>query len=168
MMKLNFLKLRTARALKTKVARVNVPYKESSRVGVLFTVEDKAKHEAIKDFIKKLEHDGKSVKVIEYLPTDKQNYEFKFDFFTEKDLSFWGKITSNDALKFTHIPFDYLFYLDTEPNPLLLHLLATSKANCRVGRVWDEGKDYFEFMIECSPNLREMLDMIHKYVIQLR
>jgi hypothetical protein len=134
----------------------------------LFTVEDKAKHETVKEFIKKFEAEGKQVKVIEYLPSDKQNYEFKFDFFTENELSFWGKITSADALKFVELPFDFLFYLDTAPNPLLLHLLALSKAKCRVGRVWDDSQQYFEFMVESAPNIKSLVETIHRYIIQIK
>ena len=145
-----------------------MPYKNAKQIGVIFTVEDKAKHETVKEFIRKFESDGKQVKVIEYLPADKQNYEFKFDFFTDNDLSFWGNITSNDALKFVDIPFDYLFYLDTEPNALMLHLLARSKAKCRVGRQWDSGHSYFEFMLESANNIKTLLEIMHRYVIQLR
>src|SRR5262245_42639330 len=104
-MKLNLLKFRTDLILKTKSERVSVPYNEAKNIGVLFTVEDKSKHETVKEFIRKFEAEGKKVKVIEYLPSDKQNYEFKFDFFTENELSFWGKITSADAMKFVDIPF---------------------------------------------------------------
>lgn len=167
-MKLNLLKFRTGQLLKGKALREMLPYKLSKQIGIIFTVEDKAKHESVKDFIKKFEQDGKQVKVIEFLPSDKQNYEFKFDFFTEKDLSFWGNITSSDALKFVDIPFDFLFYLDTEPNPLMLHLLARSKAKCRVGRSWDDGHSYFEFMVETVANIQAMLDTMHRYVIQLK
>jgi len=167
-MKLNLLKFRTDLLLKNKLHRENVSYEASKSMGVLFTVEDKAKHETVKDFIKKFEADGKQVKVIEFLPSDKQNYEFKFDFFTENELSFWGKITSSDAMKFVEIPFDFLFYLDTDPNPMLLHLLAKSKAKCRVGRVWDKSESYFEFMVESPPTIRSLVDTIHRYIVQLK
>lgn len=165
----NLLKMRTERLLqKDGGSRSSVSYALARNVGVLFSVEDKAKHEVVKDFIKKLEHDGKQVKVMEYLPPDKQNFEFKFDFFTENDISFWGKITSANALKFAETPFDYLVYLDTEPNPLLMHLLARSKAKCRVGRQWDNSPSYFEFMVQAPPNVKVLTDTIHKYIIQLK
>ncbi|MEJ7645759.1 MAG: hypothetical protein WKF87_14285 [Chryseolinea sp.] len=167
-MKLKLLQIRTDMLLRKKTARDNVPYQSSRQIGVIFTVEDKAKHESVKEFIRKFEADGKQVKVIEYLPFDKQNYEFKFDFFTDNDLSFWGNITSNDALKFVDIPFDYLFYLDTDPNPLMLHLLARSKAKCRVGRQWENGHSYFEFMLESVANINTLLEIMRRYVIQLR
>ncbi|MEJ1240015.1 hypothetical protein WBG78_17880 [Chryseolinea sp. T2] len=161
--------MRTEKLLqKDNGARGSVSYAASRNVGVLFSVEDKAKHEVVKEFIRKLEHDGKQVKVMEYLAPDKQNFEFKFDFFTENDISFWGKITSANALKFADTPFDYLVYLDTEPNPLMMHLLAMSKAKCRVGRQWEGGPSYFEFMVQAPSSVKELTDTIHRYIIQLK
>jgi hypothetical protein len=169
MMKLNFLKFRTDWILKNnKTQRSNVSYNNAQRIGIIFSVEDKVKHETVKDLVKKFEHDGKKVQVIEFLPEEKENYEFKFDFFTVNDLSFWGKITSSDALKFADIPFDFLYYLDTDPNPLILHILAISKAKCRVGRSWDSGHAYFEFMVESVANIKAMVETMYKYTVQLK
>jgi hypothetical protein len=168
-MKLNFLKYRTNMLLKNnKTPRTNVPYKKAQQIGIIFSVEDKVKHDNVKDLIKKFEQDGKQVTVIEFLPDNKDNYEFRFDFFTESDLSFWGKITSTGALKFADTPFDFLYYLDATPNPLILHLLALSKAKCRVGRSWDEGTSYFEFMIESVANIKVMIETMYKYTALLR
>jgi len=169
MIKLNFLKFRTNLILKnSKVQRSNVAYTNAHKIGIIFSVEDKAKHETVKELIKKFEHDGKQVHVIEFLPDKKENYEFRFDFFTENDLSFWGNITSSEALKFAEIPFDFLYYLDTDPNPLILHLLAISKAKCRVGRSWDDGHSYFEFMVESVANIKMMVETMYKYTVQLK
>lgn len=168
-MKLNFLKYRTNMLLKdTQAERSNVPYKKAQQIGIIFSVEDKGKHENVKDLIKKFEQDGKQVTVIEFLPNNKDNYEFRFDFFTEKDLSLWGKITSNDALKFANTPFDFLFYLDATPNPMILYLLALSKAKCRVGRSWDEGHSYFEFMIESAADVKVLIETMYKYTALLK
>src|SRR5688572_8415506 len=145
-MKLSFLKIRTNSHLKkNKTVRASVPYKEAVSCGILFSVEDKAKHDAIKDFMHKLEHDGKKVQVMSFLPNKKENYEFMFDFFTMKEVSILGQITSHIAVKFSQTPFDYLFCIDAEPNVLVLNLLARSKAKCRVGKFGDEATPYFEF-----------------------
>ena len=118
-MKLNFLKHRTNTLLRDNhTERSNVPYKKAQQIGIIFSVEDKVKHDNVKDLIKKFERDGKKVTVIEFLPENKDNYEFRFDFFTERDLSFWGNITSAGALKFADTPFDFLFYIDATPNPV--------------------------------------------------
>lgn len=168
-MKLKLLKARTDWELKrNKASRSTVPYQQALNVGVVFTVEDKQKHDAVKEFIKKLENDGKKVQVIEFLPEDRENYEFKFDFFSEKDLSFWGKITAENAIRFSEKPFDFLFYIDINPNPFILHLLARGKARCRVGRSWEQGRSYFEFMIESINSNQSLIEGIYKYTSQLK
>ena len=168
-MKLNFLKRRTNVLLRNNSApRTNVPYKKAQQIGIIFSVEDKMKHDNVKELIKKFEQDGKQVTVIEFLPENKDNYEFRFDFFTEKDVSFWGKITSTGALKFADTPFDFLYYLDTTPNVMILHLLALSKAKCRVGRSWDDGTHYFEFMVESVENIKVMIETMYKYTALLK
>jgi hypothetical protein len=168
-MKLSLLKIRTQRQLrKNKTLRGNMPYRKAQTAGVIYTIEDRQKHDQIKEFIHKLEQDGKKVQVIGFLPKKRENHEFLFDFFTIKDLSFWGNITAPNALKFADTPFDFLYYLDTEPNPLILHLLARSKARCRVGRYWLSGEPYFELMIDSITNTRSLLDGIYKYAAQLK
>ena len=168
-MRLKLLKARTDWELKkNKASRSTVPYQQALNVGVVFTVEDKQKHESVKEFIKKLENDGKKVQVIEFLPEDRENYDFKFDFFTKKDLSFWGKITAENALRFSDAPFDFLFYVDINPNPFILYLLARGKARCRVGRSWENARSYFEFMIESINSNQSLIEGIYKYTTQLK
>jgi hypothetical protein len=168
-MKLNFLKLKTNSVLqKSKGFRSNLPYKQARTVGVLFSVEDKQKHFVIKEFIKKLEQDDKVVQVLEYLPAKHENYEFKFDFFTEKELSFWGNITSSSANQFADAPFDFLFYIDLEPNVFVLNVLARSKAKCRVGKHFDGGEQYLELQIESAGGVQALIDGMYKYATQLK
>ncbi len=168
-MKLTFLKIRTNSQLKkNKTLRANLPYKQATNIGIIFSVEDKMKHDGIKDLVKKFEHDGKKVSVIEFLPNKKDNYEFLFDFFSDKDLSFWGNITSPSALKFSDTPFDFLYYIDATPNPLILNLLARSKSKCRVGKFWEEDHSFFELMIESNGNTRALMDNMYTYTSQLK
>jgi Family of unknown function (DUF6913) len=148
--------------------RTCLPYEKADQVGVIFTVEDMQKHTHVKEFIKQLEKDGKKVTVICFLPHDKQNYEFLFDFFTVRDVSIWGNLGSTAAIKFANADFDYLFYLDTDPNPLILNLLARCKAKCRLGKFWEDGKPFFELMIESNGNNKELMDSIYKYTHLLR
>ncbi len=168
-MKLTFLNYKTKRLLqKEKTQHPSVSYEKSKTMGVIFTVEDKQKHFAVKDFIKRLETDGKQVQVLEFLPEKTENYEFKFDFFSNKDVTFFGTMTSQHAIQFADAPFDYLFYLDYEPNPMILHLLARSHAKCRVGKYWEEGESFLDFMIESAASTKNLLDAIQNYVIQIR
>ncbi len=161
--------MRTRKALrKNQSLRASLPYKQALSIGIMFSVEDKQKHLDVKEFIHQLEQDGKKVQVLEYLPLKKENYEFMFDFFTVKDLNFWGRINSAPALKFSETPFDYLFYIDREPNPMALYLLAASKARCRVGRFTENENPYFEMMIEQNGTNKGLIETMYKYTKQLR
>jgi hypothetical protein len=169
MFKMNFLKMRTKNALKNnKTERGSKPYKQASTVGIVFSVEDKQKHQDVKDFIHLLEKDGKKVTVLEYLPEKKENFEFKFDFFTIQELNFWGTLESPAANKFTDTAFDYLFYVDRESNPLLLNLLARCKAQCRIGRFDEDEREYFELMIEQKGTNKGLIEAMYSYTSQLR
>lgn len=168
-MKLAILNLRTRSQLKSnKTPRATIPFKQAVTVGVMFTVEDKKKHDEVKEFIHRLERNGKKVQVISFLPKNKDNYEFLFDFFTEKDISFWGKINSGSAEKFYTIEFDYLYYLDAQPNPILLNVLARSKAKCRIGKYWKSGHSYFELMIDTVANTKKLIEGMYTYSTQLK
>ncbi|MEK6780718.1 MAG: hypothetical protein AABY93_03375 [Bacteroidota bacterium] len=166
---MNLLRWRTSLALKkNKSLRRNVPYKKASSIGIIFSVEDKQKHSDIKEFISRLETDGKRVQVLEFLPKKKENYEFLFDFFSITDLSFWGTINSSPAEKFAEAPFDYLFYVDNQSNPLVLNLLARCKARCRVGKFYENESSFFEFMIESKGTTKGLIDNMYKYTKQLK
>ncbi len=166
---MNFLRIRTRKALKKNNSlRANLPYKQAHNIGIMFSVEDKQKHSDVKEFIHHLEQDGKKVQVLEYLPLKKENYEFKFDFFTINDLSFWGEINSEPAVKFSETPFDYLFYIDREPNPMTLYLLATSKARCRVGRFTENERPFFEMMFNQNGPTKGLIESMYKYTKQLK
>lgn len=168
-MKLTFLNWRTKSALrKNKSPRTSTPYRKSNLIGIIFSVEDRQKHEDIKELVKQLEQDGKQVQVLEFLPKKKENYEFLFDFFTTQDVTFWGKIENTHAEKFSKTPFDYLFYIDHEQNPFVLNLLAQSRAHCRVGKHTENCEPFFEFMIASSGTVRGLIDNMYKYTKQLR
>lgn len=161
--------MRTQAALKkNKTIHASTPYQKAASMGIIFTVEDKQKHEAVKELVRLLERDGKKVQVLEFLPDKKTNHEFKFDFFTIKDISFWGGVNAPNALKFAETPFDYLFCIDKESNPLILNLLAQSKAHCRVGKFSEAESSFFEFMIEQNGTNKGLIETMYNYTSQLR
>jgi hypothetical protein len=169
MFKMTFLQMRTNAALKKNaVLRASVPYKHAQSIGIIFSVEDKQKHDDIKDLVRHFELDGKKVSVLEFLPKKKDNYEFLYDFFSLNDLSFWGNIHSEKAVRFSQTPFDYLYYIDNESNPLVLNLLAKSKAHCRVGRFAEDESHFFELMIEHKGNTKALISSMYNYTKQLK
>jgi hypothetical protein len=161
--------MRTQSALKkSNAVRATISYPASKQIGILFTVEDKMKHQQVKEFINKLQHDGKQVQVLEFLPKKKENPEFMFDFFTIEDLNFWGKINSATAEKFNKTNFDFLFNIDTQSNPLILNMLANCQAHCRIGRFEENAQPFFELMIETNGSVQALIDSMYEYTTKLR
>jgi hypothetical protein len=37
-----------------------------------------------------------------------------------------------------------------------------------VGRQWENGPAYFEFMVQASDSVKELADTMHRYTIQLK
>jgi hypothetical protein len=168
-MKFKLLKYRTKSYLKkNNTLRYSEAYQNAASIGVIFTVEDRQKHDHIKIYIRKMEQDGKKVKALAYLPRNQENYEFMFDFFTFREISFWGNITATSALDFADTPFDFLIYLDAKPNDLILNLVARSKAKCRIGKFWEDGGPYFEMMVECYGDSKALIEQLYKYTTALR
>lgn len=150
-------------AKKSKVVRTSMAYSSAETIGLVFSIDDIQKHEVIKSFIQNLENDNKKVEALAFLPKKKENHEFLFDFFTNKDLNFWGSITSELVDNFTKKTFDYLFYIDLESNPIIRNILAKSKAKCRVGKFSTENEPYCEFMIQTENNIKSLVDEMYKY-----
>jgi len=167
--RLKFLELRTQAVLKkNNFRRATIPYSAAKQIGILFTVEDKLKHQQVKDFITRLQHEGKEVQVLEFLPKKKENPEFMFDFFSIQDLNFWGKINSGPVEKFSKTNFDYLFNIDIKSNPLIRNLLASCRAHCRVGRYQEDLSPFFELMIETNGSIQGLIDNMYEYTKKLR
>jgi hypothetical protein len=168
-MKFKFLKYKTKSYLrKNKTLRHNPPYKNAVSIGIIFTVEDRQKHDHIKAFIRKLEQDGKQIKAMAFLPEKQENHELLFDFFTVRQISFWGNITAANALDFADTPFDFLIYLDPSPNVSILNLVAKSKAKCRIGKFWKETQAYFEMMIESNGSTKALIDQMYEYMTAIK
>ena len=145
----NFIKSNTKKVLKKSTTkRSSINYKDAKSIGIIFTVTNRIKHTEVRNFIKKLKADGKEVEVLCLLGTGKENYDFVFDYFTKKEFSIFGKITSPSLNSFIQKKFDYVFHLDTSLGLFIENALAKSQAKCRVG-MYQEGKDsFYELMFK--------------------
>ncbi len=164
----NKLLTRNTRILlkKNDAERGSISYEKAERVGILFTVVDREKHNHIKRFIKTMEKDGKKVDVLCLLGDGKENYDFVFDYFTVHDFSFFGKSASQSILLFTQKKFDFLFVLDTASNIHIENLLAKCNAKCRVGKFSNENDPFYELMIKTKKagDIGELVDQIYHYL----
>lgn len=151
---------------KPPVSRHSTPFEQVQHVGILFSFRDKKKYQEISRLVEELKAQGKKVQVLGYKPKEIDNPEFRFDFFEEDDLSFFGKLESDSINTFLSEQFDYLFFLDKEASLYMENILARSKAHCRVAINQPEDKrTLFELMIDPkSDSIRELIDEIMRYV----
>lgn len=154
-------------AKKNLSARDTVDFRESKYIGILYSVEDRHKHDLITDLVETLEEEDKVVDVMTFLGKDRENFDFKYDFFTIKDLSWSGKISATQVIDFSNKKFDYLLYLDVEPSLLLESVLAMSRSKCRVGPYSDPPhSDFYELMIriENKTDIDSFIDQVFFYI----
>jgi hypothetical protein len=154
-MKQTFIRLQVnSLAKKSKAIRSSISFEHALSFGIVYTTDDKRKHDIVKDLCKQLEAKG--------------NFEFLFPYYTKKDFSFFGQLQSHDAEKFCAMPFDYLYCLDEVPQPMVLYILAKSKTKCRVGKYAEGMENFFELMVEEKGNVQQLKDNMLKYTAVLK
>lgn len=161
-----FLSVKTRRWVrKNKSIRSTTNYQKTQSIGIVFSIDDRKKHDVIKSFIKRLEVDGKEVEVLAFLPNNKENHEFLYDFFTVKDISFWGNYNTKKVQAFTNKTFDYLLHVDFDDLDVINGVLALSKAKCRIGGAKVEQSKFYE-MIITTPNkeIQSLVDEMYNYI----
>ncbi|BDD10088.1 hypothetical protein FUAX_25200 [Fulvitalea axinellae] len=152
---------------KNKAKRNPASWENAQTAGILFTIGDEKKTDAAKRLRTELRNSGKGKKIslIAYFPGEKDCPIEDFDIFTSADFDWKGRPVHEMIGAFMDKPFDFLFHIDTEPNAVTDHLLAASKAKCRVGIFRPGAEDYYELMLGggagYSDAIQEMLHYIH-------
>ncbi len=125
-------------------------YNKLKKVGIIFSILDLKKHDAVKKFIKILQADGIEVKTLAYKPKDTQNFEFYFDFFEENDFGIFGQVKSHHIHTFLDQKLEYLFCLDENVSLYMQYLLVKANSGTRIGVYQDNPQTarYFELMVK--------------------
>jgi hypothetical protein len=145
------LKRRCAEARKTPGSefRNTLNYHQVNQIGILFHLSGEADPEPLARFIRKLEADHKKLKILTYFEHPHSHpYRFYIDYFLKSDISLTGEIRSPKITQFLDTQFDFLFCIETEPQPVFDVVLSRSKANCRIGLYNPERTGLFEMMVQ--------------------
>lgn len=151
---------------KSNDAHSNSKYEKAHNFGLVFTMGDKIKHEDIKFLVKSLEKDGKNVNALAFLPKKAENHEFMFNFFTIKDLGFWGDLESDAINNFLAKKYDYLLFLDLEIHPLNESILTRVKSQFRVGPYIEGKENLFDLMLhsESKTGFKAYYEQVLHYI----
>ena len=149
--------------------RRSINYRHARKVGILFSMNSFYDFETVRSFENKLKKEGKEVVVMSYLPANVENFDFHYDFFTQKDFSFFGSLKAANVEKFLQQPFDLLICLDRSLSIYIEFLLAASAAHFRIGPYISKREDLFELMIRIreGSDLNELINQIYHYTNEL-
>ena len=155
-----------ARKSKSYFPRNTVNYHQINQIGILFHLGEGINPEPLANFIKKLEYDHKKLKVLTYFEhVQSHPYQFYIDYFLKSDLNWMGEIQAPKLKQFTDTQFDFLFCIESTPEPVFDIILSQAKANCRVGLFDEKRTNLFELMVENPEpeNLEHTLNQMLKY-----
>jgi hypothetical protein len=152
-------------AHKVPVVRSTLNYDDAKEVGVLFSHTNDDNPKAINYFVKLLQKDGKHVKALAYFEERHSNpYDFRFDFFTAKEIDSKGKVQSLQVDDFIKKEFDYLYCVNTAEFAAFDYIMQNSRAKCRVGKFYPAHQNGFELMVDIGENNNAVdliLQMLH-------
>lgn len=146
--------------------RNTVNYHQVNQIGILFHISSDVDSEPLARFIKKLEYDHKKLKILTYFDHFHSHpYRFYIDYFLKEDISLMGKIEAPKVQQFVDTEFDFLFCVESEPQPVFDMILSQTKANCRIGLFQESRTNLFEMMVENPDpsNLDHTLEQMLKY-----
>jgi len=145
-----------ARKALSHFPRNTVNYHQINQIGILFDLTEDVNPEPLTAFIKKLEFDHKKLKILTYFEhVHSHPYKFYIDYFLKTDINWRGEINSPKMTQFLDTPFDFLFCIESETQPVFDIILSQTKANCRVGIFDEKRTNLFELMVE-NPNPKDV------------
>lgn len=143
------LRNRFSQKASSDAVRTTSNYQDAKSIGILFKIEDDEKHDALNTFVKQLQQEGKDLTLLTYFERLENNpYNFRYEFFSKKDISTLGKIKSRPVQNFIETPFDYLYCITVNHFLPFDYILLKSQAKCRIGRYFPDQESCFELMLD--------------------
>lgn len=156
------------KALKRDKMFVNM--QDAKTVGIIFDATDNSNFELVKKYITYLREMKKRVKAIGYydqktIPAMAYS-KLEYDFFCQKDLTWYNSPNSIYVKNFMDDKFDVLLDLNLGDIFPLRYIAALSKANFKVGKKSERNNSIFDLMIETDEKkgLKYFLKNIDTYL----
>jgi len=143
------------------------------RVGILFDATNSEDYEIVKRYVVYLREHHKKVKAIGYFTTKEipalTYSKLEYDFFSNKDVNWFGKPASVIIDNFINEEYDLLIDLNVSDHFALKYISALSKANFKVGKFDDKDIEIFDMMIDAdnTKTVKYFLRQIDTYITML-
>lgn len=142
-------------------------------VGILFDATNPEDYELVKRYVVYLREHRKKVKAIGFFNTKgihEMTYsKLEYDFFSIKELNWFGKPSTAVIKNFINEEFDLLIDLNIQDHFPLKYISALSKANFKVGKYQENETETYDLMIDAdnTKTLKYFLRQVDAYVIML-
>lgn len=154
-----------------KPSRFN--FKEIKTVGILFDATKPDDFELVKRYVLYLREHHKRIKAIGFFTTkhipEMAFSKLEYDFFSPKELNWFGKPSSILIQNFIEEEYDLLIDLNNYNLFPLKYISALSKANFKVGKYHKNDLEIYDFMIDSddTKSLKYFLRQVDTYITML-
>lgn len=168
------------RALKQElqgVKKERKPYKFNfdnvKTVGILFDATNTEDYEIVKRYVVYLREHRKKVKAFGYFSTKEipalTYSKLEYDFFSVKELNWFGKPSSVIIKNFIDEEYDLLIDLNVHDHFALKYISALSKALFKVGKYDEKDTEIFDMMIDAdnTKTVKYFLRQVDTYITML-
>lgn len=144
---------------KHKTVKRNLQYhnlETAHSINLLFYLTDENYFKKVKEYFDKFNTEGKEINALGLVKNREDignKYLFRkgLDFFTQDDISFFGKINNSAISEFIEKKSDILINLTLEENFFVEHIFAMSKSGFKVSGL--KNCEHADFTIDISKNL---------------
>jgi hypothetical protein len=139
-------------------------------VGIIFGASDPEDYELVKRYVIYLREHAKKVKVLGFFSTKEiptlTYSKLEYDFFSRKELNWYGKPESHIIHNFINEEYDLLIDLNIHDHFPLKYISALSKAKFKVGKYKEEDESIFDMMIDSdnTQKLKYFLRQVDTYI----
>lgn len=139
-------------------------------VGILFDASNPEDFELVKRYVVYLREHAKKVKVMGYFSAKQipalTYSKLEYDFFSSKEVNWFGKPTTHIIDNFINEEFDLLIDLNIHDHFPLKYISALSKAKFKVGKYKEEDESIFDMLIDAdnTQTLKYFLRQVDIYI----
>ena len=145
-------------------------YLTAKNIGVIFNASQQETYETAKKYIQILSNkEGIKVNALGFV-NSKEVLDFykktnNFDYFSRKNLNWYGKPNNPNTQTFLQTKFDMLIDLSLVEDYPIQYIVALSKASFKVGCV-KTNQDFYDFMIDLGDksNLKFFIEQLERYL----
>jgi len=149
-------------------------YQNVATVGIIFNATQQGTYDLARQYIKKISEKGIKYKALGFVDS-KQVLDFyqkssHFDYFSRKNINWYGKPNNPSAQEFTDTEFDMLIDLSIENDYPIQYIVALSQACFKVGSKKVGQQNHYDLMIDLGEQkeLAVLIEQIDFYLEMIK